>query len=214
MSLEQFLYAACGASFLLCLFSLLLLRRRPMVGIVALVLTLSVATGLTLLSRDMLSYRRLGDEELVAKVFVGKRDKQRFVISIDQRNESALQSFMIAGDQWQLDSRVLKWKKELARLGFENIFRLERISGRYQDVSAENNQVHTAYLVNFSDPVDTWHWVREIDYLWSWVDAGYGSAVFAPMVDGAQYAVYMTHNGLSLRAENPIAEGALRQWSP
>jgi hypothetical protein len=214
MSLEQFLYAACGAGFLLCLLSLMLVRRRPMAGVIALVLTLSATTGLTLLSRDLLSYRRLGDEELVAKVFVGKRDKQRFVVSVDQRDEDALQSFMIAGDQWQLDSRVLKWKKDLARLGFSNIFRLERISGRYEDVSAENNQVHTAYLVNSSDPVDAWYWVREIDYLWRWVDADYGSAVFAPMVDGAQYAVYMTYNGLSLRAENPIAEAALRQWAP
>lgn len=214
MSLEQFLYAACGAGFLLCLLSLMLVRRRPMAGVIALVLTLSATTGLTLLSRDLLSYRRLGDEELVAKVFVGKRDKQRFVVSVDQRDEAALQSFMIAGDQWQLDSRVLKWKKDLARLGFSNIFRLERISGRYEDVSAENNQVHTAYLVNSSDPVDAWYWVREIDYLWRWVDADYGSAVFAPMVDGAQYAVYMTYNGLSLRAENPIAEAALRQWAP
>ncbi|AKH69772.1 hypothetical protein IMCC21906_02104 [Spongiibacter sp. IMCC21906] len=214
MSLEQFLYAACGAGFLLCLLSLMLVRRRPMAGVIALVLTLSATTGLTFLSRDLLSYRRLGDEELVAKVFVGKRDKQRFVVSVDQRDEDALQSFMIAGDQWQLDSRVLKWKKDLARLGFSNIFRLERISGRYEDVSAENNQVHTAYLVNSSDPVDAWYWVREIDYLWRWVDADYGSAVFAPMVDGAQYAVYMTYNGLSLRAENPIAEAALRQWAP
>lgn len=214
MSLDQFLYSACGAAFLLCLLSLMLLRRRPAAGLLALVITVSATVALTLVTRDVLSYRRLGDEELIAKVFIGQRDKQRYVVSLDQRNDSALQSFMIAGDQWQLDSRVLKWDQELARLGFDSVFRLERIAGRYQDLDAENNQVRTAYLVNFSAPVDVWHWVRELDFLWQWVDADYGSAVFAPMVDGAQYTVYMTYNGLSIRAENPIAQSALRQWSP
>ncbi|GAB3381121.1 cation/multidrug efflux pump [Spongiibacter taiwanensis] len=214
MSLDQFLYSACGAGFILCLLSLMLLRRRPLAGLIALIITVSATVGIALLSRDVLSYRRLGDEELVAKVFIGQRDKQRYVVSVDQRNEDALQSFMIAGDEWQLDSRVLKWDKELARIGFDNLFRLERISGRYQDINAETSAVRTAYLVNSSAPVDVWHWVREIDFLWQWVAADYGSAVYAPMIDGAQYSVYMTYSGLSIRPDNPIAQAALRQWSP
>src|SRR5690606_1430629 len=150
---------------------------------------------------------------LVAKIYVGKRDHQRYVVSIDQRNEEAMQSFMIAGDQWQVDSRIIKWKQSLARLGFDNIFRLERITGRYENIDAEQNQVRTAYRVNYSEPVDFWHWVREYETLWQWVDADYGSAVFAPLVDGAQFSIYITSRGLSLRADNPIASRALRQWS-
>ena len=42
--------------------------------------------------------------------------------------------FEVLGDEWQIDARVLKWRALGTLLGFDTVYRLERLSGRYGDV--------------------------------------------------------------------------------
>ncbi|WP_146047841.1 cation/multidrug efflux pump [Zhongshania marina] len=165
-----------------------------------------------IVTKDVYSYRHLADEQLVARVFIAGKEKQQYIVSVDTANEEPMQTFLLMGDQWQLDSRVIRWALPVARLGFDNLFRLERLTGRYQSIEEERNLTRTVYLINLSEPVDIWTWLRRSEFFHKWVEADYGNAVFAPMVDGAQFNVYLGRSGLFIRAENPIAVKALGNW--
>ena len=67
-----------------------------------------------------------------------------------------MQMFMLAGDEWQLDARVLKWKGWANLLGLDAQYRLERVSGRYRDIEQERNDERTVYALSENPGVDLW----------------------------------------------------------
>ncbi|MDF1691722.1 MAG: cation/multidrug efflux pump [Zhongshania sp.] len=213
MSLDYLFLLISALGLLLCLLAVLRLRKHLFSGSVAVVLAFGFTTGAIVVSKDVLSYRHLADEQMVARVFVGaSKEAQEYLVSVDTLDGEALQSFLLKGDQWQIDSRIIRWQMPVARLGLDNLYRLERLLGRYSDIENERNAPRTVYLINLSKPLDVWQWLRSNDTVQKWVDANYGNSVFAPMIDGAQFSVYLSHNGLFIRPENPIAVKALRNW--
>ncbi|MBW2939152.1 cation/multidrug efflux pump [Zhongshania aquimaris] len=212
VGLDQALLIICSVGVLLCFLAFIRLRRHVFTGLVAVLLSLSFTGAALVITKDVYSYRHLADEQLVARIFVAGKAKQQYIVSVDTVNDDPLQTFLIMGDQWQLDSRVIRWNFPIARLGFDNLYRLERVSGRYQSIEEERNMARTIYLISLSEPVDIWAWLHSNSYLIKWVEADYGNAVFAPMVDGAQFNVYLGRDGLFIRAGNPIAVKALGNW--
>jgi hypothetical protein len=213
MTLDYILILISALGLLLCLLAVLRLRRHLFSGSLAVILTFVFTAGVILVSKDVLSYRNLADETMVARVFVGaNQDAKQFLVSVDTLNGQPLQSYLLMGDQWQIDSRVMRWQLPAARLGFDNLYRLERLLGRYADIENERNAPRTVYLLSLSEPLDVWDLLRSNDFFHQWVEANYGNAVFAPMVDGAQFGVYLGRSGLFIRPENPIAVKALRNW--
>lgn len=212
VSLDQLLLIISGLGVLLCFLAFIRLRRHLFSGLIAVLLALSFTGAAVVVTKDVYSYRHLADEQLIARVFVAGKDKQQFIVSVDTVNNEPLQTFLIMGDQWQLDSRIIRWTLPVARLGFDNLYRLERLSGRYQSIEEERDLARTIYLINLSEPLDIWAWLRANEFMRKWVEADYGNAVFAPMVDGAQFSVYLGRSGLFIRAENPIAVKALGSW--
>ena len=214
MSLDNILILICGTGVVLCFLALLRLRNHFLSGLLAVILSFGLTGGAIIVSKDVLSYRYLADEKMVARVFVGaQKEAHQYLVSVDTLGDEALQSYLLLGDQWQIDSRIIRWRLPVARLGFDNLYRLERLLGRYADIENERNAPRSVYLISLSDPFDVWAWLRSTTVMQEWIDANYGNAVFAPMVDGAQFGVYLGHNGLFIRAENPIAAKALRNWS-
>lgn len=213
MSLEQYCYIAVGIGFFLCLLALFLVRHRPFKGMLSFVLAVSLTATLAVASKDVLSYRQLLSESRIARIFISQKGPQRYLLNIDQLNGESPQSFMLAGDEWQLDSRIIKWDSDFARLGLGSNYRLQRVSGRYAHVEDETSQIRTAYRIEISEHLDVWAMLRKYRPLWRWVQADFGNAVYAPMVDGAVYNVVIGHSGISLLADNPIASSALYDWS-
>ncbi len=214
MSLDHTLILISAGGALLCMLAVLRLRKHLFSGVLAVIITFGFTAGAVIVSKDVLSYRNLADETMVARVFVGAHSEaQQYLVSVDTLNGEPLQSYLLMGDQWQIDSRVMRWQLPAARLGFDNLYRLERLLGRYADIENERNAPRTIYLISLSEPFDVWAWLRSNSVLNEWLEANFGNAVFAPMVDGAQYSVYLGRSGLFIRAENPIAVKALRNWS-
>jgi hypothetical protein len=212
MNIDTLLLMLSCIGIVLCLLSFMRLRRHFLSGSVALALSLAFTGSAAILSKDILSYRHLSDEQLVARVFISGRESQQFIVNVDPLDGQPMQSFLIMGDQWQLDSRVIRWKLSLAQLGFNNLYRLDRLAGRYANIEHERNNPRTVYLIALSEPFDIWKWLQSNHFSKDWVEADYGNAVYAPMIDGAQYGVYLGHGGLFIRAENPIAIKALASW--
>lgn len=201
---------------LVCYLSLRLLMRagwiggwlRGMFGLV--LVALGLALGLIAL--DVVGYKQLISEKSVATLSFEQLAKQMYrVVLVDSGGEE--RRFILKGDQWQLDARIVKWPGLLASWGMKPGYRLDRISGRYYSLEQEQNAERTVYSLNDSEnPVDVWQWIRAYNENLPFVDAVYGSAAFLPMGDDALYEVTLSNTGLLARPLNDRAQKALDRW--
>ena len=165
----------------------------------------AVATVGIFLIVDLASYKILLREKPITTVSVYEIGKQEYDVTLVDE-EGKERRFIIFGDQWQLDVRLLLWKTPWSLLGVDSLYRLDRISGRYLSLEQERNGERSVYALETSKGLDFWQIVGDKAI---GVDAHYGSAVYLPLVNGAVFAVYKTAKGLIARPVNEVAESAV-----
>jgi hypothetical protein len=178
----------------------------------AALLLIASAAALLVVSSNLRSYARLTHEEPIGELaFVGQ-GPQQFRATLTRVPTGDEQTFILDGDEWQLDARVLKWRGFANLLGLDARYRLERISGRYSDIDQERAGPRTVYALAADSPIDLWAIARAHPSWLPFVDALYGSATYLPMADGARYRVTISQTGLLARPSNDAAEQANRAW--
>jgi hypothetical protein len=171
-------------------------------------LLLAVAAAIFIVSLNLHTYARLTYEQPVAEIVFESRGPQRYRATLTQIPTGEMQIFVLAGDEWQLDARVLKWQGWANLLGLDAQYRLERISGRYRDIEQERHAARTVYALTRNPGVDLWTLSSRYPRWLPFVDAVYGSATYLPMADGARYEIKMTQSGLIARPVNAAAHAA------
>jgi len=188
-------------------------RRRivagSLEGLVGLLL-LAVATLMVVISMNLYTYDRLTHESKVAEVSFQEIGPQYFRTLLKLQNK--IQILDLRGDDWQMDARVLKWRGTAVLLGFDTLYRFDRLSGRYRDINQEKTAPRTVYSLSEGKGLDLWLMAKKYKRWVPWVDALYGSATYMPMVDGASYTVSFSLTGLLARPSNDIARKAVSQW--
>ena len=158
----------------------------------------------------LLGYRRLTTETTLALLEVRQLAPQRFAVRIEFPDGSH-RGLELAGDQWQLDARVIKWHPRAVMLGAPPLYRLDRISGRYADTAEESERERSVVALDESNPFDLLDLKRRFPQWLPWVDADYGSAAYLPLVDGGSYQVSLAPaGGLVARPANPLTESKLK----
>jgi hypothetical protein len=175
-------------------------------------LMLAAAALLFVISINLHTYARLTHETPVAEIVFEQRGPQRYRATLSQAPDGEMQTFMLAGDEWQLDARVMKWKGWANLLGLDAQYRLERVSGRYRDIEQERKDERTVYALSENPGIDLWVLSTQYPRWLSFVDAVYGSATYLPMADGARYDISITQSGLIARPSNETAEKATGSW--
>lgn len=164
------------------------------------------------LSLHLYTYARLTAEQPVAIVKLHQIAPQRYNLTLDMPGKTPRQ-YVIDGDEWQLDARVLKWHGWAQLLGLDAQYRLDRLSGRFEDVALARSQPPTVHdLVSDDGPLDVWALARRKPRWLPWVDAEYGSATYLPLEDDAWYEVKLTQSGLLARPINTAATKAVTDW--
>ena len=163
------------------------------------------------ISINIFTYDRLTHEALVAEVQFRERAPQQFWISVTLPHTRAM-VFDLQGDEWQLDARILKWHGIAFLFGFDTVYRFERLSGRYRDITQERTAERTVYSLGEGRGLDLWTIVQKHGRWLPWVDAVYGSATYMPMVDRGSYNVLISTTGLVARPKNDIAREKVRKW--
>ena len=179
-------------------------------GTSSLVLFLA-AIAIGLVGANLLTYHRLTREQPALEVQFKRSGDARYAALLTYPSGET-QELALAGDEWQVDARVLKWRPFANLLGFDTAYRLERISGRYTDLARERDQERTVYALNPPDRIDAWTLLRNWRRYVPWADALYGSAVYVPMSDGARYRVMVSQSGLVARPLNDAARQAVGAW--
>jgi len=110
----------------------------------------------------------------------------------------------LAGDAVGVDAHILKWHPWVNILGLHTAYELDRVTGRYRDVTEERTKPHTAYALARPTPVDLFAIARR-RLLGPLVDAEYGSAAFVPAATHAEYEVRVSTSGLLMRQVPPTS---------
>jgi hypothetical protein len=188
-------------------------RRRVLTGclegLVGLLL-LAIAALIVAISINLHTYDRLTHESTVAEVRFQGIGPQHFWADVMTKNNT--ETLDLRGDEWQIDARVLKWHGAAVLIGFDTLYRLDRLSGRYWDLSKERTGPRTVYSLSEDPGLDLWIIAKRYARWMPWVDAVYGSATYMPMVDGAHYSVSVSSSGLLARPANDIARKAVTGW--
>jgi hypothetical protein len=207
-------FALCGLALLVLSCQRVLRARLMAAGTSALsgALLLSIAALLFVVSANLRTYARLTRERPVAQIVFQQSEPQRFNATLTQVPDGQIRMFVLAGDEWQLDARVLKWQGWANVLGLDAQYRLERVSGRYRDIEQERSAPRTVYALTDNPGLDLWALATGYPRWVNFVDAMYGSATYMPMVDGARYEISITQSGLIARPMNEAAEQAAGRW--
>ncbi len=169
------------------------------------------AVAMALLGFDLLTYDRLTREQLALRANFARAADEQFNATLTYPS-GEIRGYVLRGDEWQIDARVLKWRGIANVLSFDTAYRLERISGRYSDVERERTAPRTVYALHPTERFDAWALLRTWHEYLPWADALYGSATYVPMADGAAYEVTVSQSGLVARPLNDAARLAVGGW--
>jgi hypothetical protein len=172
---------------------------------------LATAAVAVLLAMNLYTYARLTHEQQAARVSIRQLGERQYVLTVETRRAPP-RHFQVNGDEWQIDARVLKWRALGNLLGFDTVYRFERLSGRYADVTQERGAARTVHPLAEDPGLDLWSLVRKHHDYVPLADALYGSAVYVPMAEGAEYMVTVSTSGLVVRPGNDAARKAVGGW--
>src|SRR2546423_2166261 len=149
--------------------------RGALRGLVGLLL-LSLAGLAGAIVVGLRTYQALTLEVLAATVTTQPVGPQRFRVMIllpDKR----LAMYDLAGDALYIDAHILKWHPWVNLVGLHTSYELDRVAGRYNEVSDERAKPRTAYELARPAAIDLFSIARH-HLLGPLVDAEYGSAAF------------------------------------
>ncbi|MCH7774156.1 MAG: cation/multidrug efflux pump [Bacteroidetes bacterium] len=173
---------------------------------------LVLAVALIALSMNLYTYHRISHEQDVAEIVFKQLRSQHYLAIVYSGDGYQKAEYIIKGDEWQLDARIIKWKPPIYLAGLDSLYRLERISGRYREVEEEKTESRTVYSLSENRGLDIWSITKNHPSWVPWVDAYYGSATYLPMNDAARFKITLSQTGLLARPVNEPGKESIRFW--
>ena len=183
-------------------------RAARALALLAALLLIAAGAAVALVAAGLRGYERLTHEQPVAELEFTARGPQQYEATLTRLPGGERKRFLLAGDEWQLDARVLKWRGSANLLGLDARYRLERVSGRYRDVEQERHAPRSVFALGENSPLDLWVLAEAYPRWLPFVDAVYGSATYLPMAPGARYRVTLGQSGLIGRPLNDAARAS------
>lgn len=171
--------------------------RRLASGLRALLALLVLALALLLggTGMSLRNYHLLTGEVPVAKLESTRLGPQRWSIDLRIPGERE-RRVQLDGDAFRIEAQVVKWTPTALLLAqAPPLYRLDRLSGRYDDPAQAQTAPRTVVALNHSGELDLWRLKRRFPQWLPGVDAVYGSGAYLPLVDGGRYQVTLMRSG-------------------
>ena len=163
---------------------------RALLCLVALALALLLGgTGYALRG-----YRLLGEEAPVVEIDARILSPQHWALTLNWPDGST-QQVQLSGDDWRLEAIVLKWKLPALLAGVPPLYRLDRLSGRYDDLTQEMQAPRSVIGFDQAGAFDLLNLKKRYPQWLPEVDTIYGSGAFLPLVDQGHYTVSLMRTG-------------------
>jgi len=149
------------------------------------------------------AYRAFTVEEPVAKIIIKHPDTSEMssitIIQDEQKGESRIRQFDVAGDQWVLEGDILKWRSWLNFLGLHTRYRLTRLRSRYLEASDEMTKPSSVHPLVENEDHPLWKYLYKYGPRLPMVSTVYGNAVFQASGEDAIYRIYVGTSGFIAR---------------
>jgi len=176
-----------------------------------------------LLANQLSQFFPVFPKQSIANIYITKVHEKDYLLYLDaprinhnpdaaSKIDKAERFFQLTGDLWQLDLRLLTWHPLLAEFGASPLYKFERLSARYHSLQEERDSPRSLFELEDSNFLSR-YWQQLVSVLnGNLINSYYGSAVYAPMADSAEYGVFLTASGIELKPLNESAEQALHSW--
>jgi hypothetical protein len=187
------------------------------------VLLAAVATLSLLLANQFSLFFEVLPSDSIVDLSITRMNDQQFHVQLHHATHSDLfnnaidqpqmpENYMLRGDQWQLEIRILSWHPLLSALGFPPLYKFERLAGRYHSIQQELHSPRTLYQLEDSTELHR-YFQRLLTLLHgSLIQSYQGASVYAPLAHSARYSVFMTASGMVVKPLNQAAMKALSAW--
>ena len=172
----------------------------------------------TFVGLNLQTYERLTYERIVATVSFDQapNSEDTFSVTLALPDDETRIIDEIKGDQFSLGAQVITFKPMAQMLGYDSVYRLDFLEGRYARRYRTNgvSQATSTGIQLYENPgLDVYSLAKDQGSRFgigtSHKDASFGSAVYAPMGDGLKYEVSITQSALVLRPANAAAKSRL-----
>lgn len=165
-------------------------------------MVLAVVTGAG--GMALRGYRVLGAETPVATVIAHRLGPQYWHLTLKLPGGET-RGLPLDGDDFRLEAVVVKWRLPAELAGIPPLYRLDRLSGRYDDAGQAGEARSTIYDLR-APGLDLFSLRRRYPHWLPMVDTVFGSGVYLPLVDGGHYRVSLMATGaLVARPDPPTA---------
>lgn len=172
---------------------------------------IAVAILLGLLGYDLSTYHERTSDTAVAVVSIRAGSNGLYQITLIEGEHS--RQFLLDGEQWGLDVRLLDWKGLAQLIGLQPGYRLESMQGRYLTLEQQTAALYPQQMLGKSLlGIDAWQWVHSLLPNNSWLNTRREGVQYVPLHDGARYELNWLPTGLQARPLNDIAEQELQHW--
>lgn len=170
------------------------------------------ALGVVLLGTGfaLRGYRLLNDEAPVVDIDARILSPQRWALTLTWP-DGATRRETISGDAWRVEAIVLKWKLPAVLAGVPPLYRLDRLSGRYDDVQQETSAPRTVIDFRAAGAFDLLDLHRRYPQWLPEVDTVYGSGAYLPLVDQGHYTVSLMRTGALVARPDEATEQRIGQ---
>ena len=212
------LLALAALALLFTLAHLIALRARlhaqQRLGVAVRTLLLLAGFALTLLLAgagwSLRGYRLLSEETPVVDIDARILSPQRWALTLRWPDGTSRQ-VQLAGDAWRVEAVVLKWKLPVLLAGLPPLYRLDRLSGRYDDPQQEAQAPRTVISFDTAGPYDLRDLQRQHPQWLPGIDTVFGSGAFLPLVDEGHYSVNLMRTGALVARPDEATEKRLGQ---
>lgn len=179
---------------------------RTLLLLVGFALTLVLAGA----SWSLRGYRLLSEETPVVAIDARILSPQRWALTL-RWPDGSMRQVAVSGDAWRVEAIVLKWKLPALLAGLPPLYRLDRLSGRYDDPAQEAQAPRTVINFDEAGAYDVLDLKRQHPQWLPGVDTVFGSGAFLPLVDEGHYNVSLMRTGALVARPDEATEQRLGQ---
>jgi hypothetical protein len=177
---------------------------------VLLLVTFSLTLILASAGFALRGYRLLDEETPVVEIDARILSPQRWALTLHWP-DGASRQVQLAGDAWRLEAIVLKWKTPAMLAGLPPLYRLDRLSGRYDDPTQEAESARTVIGFREAGGFDLLDLHKQYPQWLPAIDVMFGSGVFLPLVDQGHYTVSLMRTGALVARPDEATEQRIAQ---
>lgn len=159
----------------------------------------SVVGFVFLIGASIYTFNVLTDETLIAEIEFDRDGDQRYMAYLRTGDFCSEQAFAVLGDQWRIDAQFLKWHYFASLLGLKSHYRLERLEGRYRNVSEQNKKPTLSHALAPPSAIDIGGLSGRLGRLNFLADASYGSSTYHDVDTSLTYLVYKSPTAIFTR---------------